>query len=81
MTPLYRKAPHVPTGKTIAITPGMVDLLRMLRKGPIKDSAFSRSSAAPLGKLMDRGLAIVSAEGVWSITKSGLGMIVDDRRP
>lgn len=61
------------------LTPGMVSLLKMLRAKRIRYQYFSRTSKAPLRALMDRGLVSCSPEGIWSITESGLGMIVDDR--
>lgn len=61
------------------LTAGMVLLLKQLRVKRIRDQDFSRSEKAPLRALMDRGLVEFSPDRIWSITKSGLGMIIDDR--
>lgn len=63
------------------MTAGMVDILRRLRGFSLRDCHFARSEKSQLRALMDRGLVEVSPDGLWSITKSGEGMIIDDRRP
>lgn len=61
------------------MTAGMVDILRRLRGGILRDCNFARSEKSQLRALMDRGLVEFSPDRIWSITKSGLEMIADDR--